>query len=276
MTGAAWRAATDMGVAAIICISESGFTVRSIARFRPAMPIIAFSPKERTVGQLTLSWGTTPLLAPNRVDNLTMMDQVVTMARDRGLVRTGDMVAVLAGAGGKGPRHRRAAHDARPVTGPAPSTTAAVAGLSVTRRRPTRRTRRRPDGAAGARCHGPLRQLRTRHASHGGPRCRRLRPPRLRRFARRGSGTDPPRPCGGPVGHPRLDGRVDTRSWWATAWGAPSLQTLAMAGDERLRGIAASSRRSRSWTTPSTRSAAGRCRSGGSAARRRGQSTSTV
>ena len=100
MTGATWRAATEMGVDAIICISESGFTVRSIARFRPQMPIIAFSPVDRTVRQLTLSWGATPLLAPHRVDSLAMMDDLVRIARDAGHVRAGDVVAVLAGAGG--------------------------------------------------------------------------------------------------------------------------------------------------------------------------------
>jgi pyruvate kinase len=102
MSGAAWRAATEMGVAAIICISESGFTVRSIARFRPQMPIIAFSPQQRTVQQLALSWGTTPLFAPHRVDDLSKMDELVAIARDQGHVRTGEVVAVLAGAGGKG------------------------------------------------------------------------------------------------------------------------------------------------------------------------------
>ncbi len=102
MSAAAWRAATEMGVAAIICISESGFTVRSIARFRPQMPIIAFSPQQRTVQQLSLSWGATALLAPHRVDDLTRMDELVTLARDQGLVRTGEVVAVLAGAGGPG------------------------------------------------------------------------------------------------------------------------------------------------------------------------------
>ena len=102
MTGATWRAATEMGVAAIICISESGFTVRSIARFRPSMPIIAFSPRERTVRQLTLSWGATPLLAPGRVEDVQAMEELVCIARDRGHVRTGDIVAVLAGAGSAG------------------------------------------------------------------------------------------------------------------------------------------------------------------------------
>ena len=35
MTTAAWRAANETGAAAIICITRTGFTVRSIARFRP-------------------------------------------------------------------------------------------------------------------------------------------------------------------------------------------------------------------------------------------------
>jgi pyruvate kinase len=101
MTAAAWRAATEMGVAAIICISESGFTVRSVARFRPAMPIIAFSPLERTVRQLALSWGAVPVRAPGRVNDLALMEDLVVSARDAGHVRPGEIVAVLAGAGTK-------------------------------------------------------------------------------------------------------------------------------------------------------------------------------
>ena len=45
-----------------ICISGSGFTVRSMARFRPAANILGFSTNEAAVQQLTLSWGTTPML----------------------------------------------------------------------------------------------------------------------------------------------------------------------------------------------------------------------
>jgi pyruvate kinase len=105
MTGAAWRAATEMGAAAIIGISESGFTVRSIARFRPQMPILGFSPNPRTVRQLSLSWGATPLAAPPMADSLEMMQNLVAAARDQGHVRSGDLVAVLAGAGSSGRRH---------------------------------------------------------------------------------------------------------------------------------------------------------------------------
>jgi pyruvate kinase len=102
MTSAAWQAATEMGAAAIIGISESGFTVRSIARFRPQMPILGYSPNERTQHQLALSWGTTPLRAPVRTESLEMMEALVVSARDQGHVRSGDLVAVLAGAGAAG------------------------------------------------------------------------------------------------------------------------------------------------------------------------------
>lgn len=101
MTAATWRAATEMGVAAIVCISESGFTVRSIARFRPKMPIIGFSPRSRTVRQLTLSWGTVPVQASGHVDSIETMDEMILAAREAGHVRSGDVVAVLAGTGGR-------------------------------------------------------------------------------------------------------------------------------------------------------------------------------
>ena len=97
MTGAGWRAATEMGASAILCISESGFTVRSIARFRPSMPILGFSPNPRTERQLTLSWGTTPLIAPD-ISEGDLMNGLVVAARDAGHIRSGDYVAVLAGA----------------------------------------------------------------------------------------------------------------------------------------------------------------------------------
>lgn len=62
MTMAAWRATQELGVQNVLCISGSGFTVRSMARFRPEANILGFSVNEATVQQLTLSWGTTPML----------------------------------------------------------------------------------------------------------------------------------------------------------------------------------------------------------------------
>jgi pyruvate kinase len=97
MTMAAWRAATEIGAAAIICISRTGFTVRSIARFRPQARILAFSPNERTVRQLTMSWGAAPIHMTHQGSNDAMVAEAVGTARRLGHVRAGDTVLVLAG-----------------------------------------------------------------------------------------------------------------------------------------------------------------------------------
>ncbi len=98
MTMATWRAASEMGVKAILCISRSGFTVRAIARFRPEAKIIGFSPELRTVRQLSMSWGATPVKIDRISDNEVAVGDAMRMARDEGHIRSGDIVAVLGGS----------------------------------------------------------------------------------------------------------------------------------------------------------------------------------
>ena len=98
MTMATWRAATEMGVKTIMCISRSGFTVRAISRFRPGANILGFSPEERTVRQLTMSWGATPILIDKIASNAESVDHVLRLARELGHVRSGEVVAVLGGS----------------------------------------------------------------------------------------------------------------------------------------------------------------------------------
>nr|MBA3282280.1 pyruvate kinase [Acidimicrobiia bacterium] len=98
MTNAAWRAALEAGASAIICITVTGYTVRSIARFRPQAKILGFSTDEQTLRQLTLSWGATPILldVDFRADNA--VTRAVDAARETGEIRRGDLVAVLSGS----------------------------------------------------------------------------------------------------------------------------------------------------------------------------------
>ena len=42
---AAWRAATNVGAAAIVCCTPSGDTARAVARFRPTVPVLAVTPR---------------------------------------------------------------------------------------------------------------------------------------------------------------------------------------------------------------------------------------
>ena len=46
---AASRAAMDIGACCIVAFTQSGFTARLISKFRPGVPIIAFSPQETVV-----------------------------------------------------------------------------------------------------------------------------------------------------------------------------------------------------------------------------------
>ena len=98
MTMATWQAAREIGAKAIMCISRSGFTVRAIARFRPSAPILAFSPENRTINQLTMSWGATPILIDRIDDNVVTVHRVLEIAKAQGHIRTGDVVAVLGGS----------------------------------------------------------------------------------------------------------------------------------------------------------------------------------
>ena len=98
MTNAAWRAAQETGAAAIICLSHTGFTVRSIARFRPQSKILAFSTDPQTLRQLTLSWGATPYLLDVDYHSDGVVARVVEQAREAGELRRGDLVAVLSGS----------------------------------------------------------------------------------------------------------------------------------------------------------------------------------
>ncbi len=99
MTAAAHRAAAATNAAAIICLSRSGFTVRSIARFRPQAQILGFSTNERTVRQLTMSWGATPHLLEGADEPDALVSGAIDFAVRSGAVRPGDLVVLLFGSG---------------------------------------------------------------------------------------------------------------------------------------------------------------------------------
>ncbi|HEC08635.1 MAG TPA: pyruvate kinase [Acidimicrobiales bacterium] len=97
ITMAAWRVSETLDAKAIICLSQTGFTVRSIARFRPTTPILGFSPDPRTINQLTLSWGATPIRTGDHATTAALVEDSLRLARDARGLRTGDPVVVISG-----------------------------------------------------------------------------------------------------------------------------------------------------------------------------------
>ncbi len=98
ISSAAWRAAGDAEVAAIIACTETGNTPKAISRYRPVVPVLAATPSLRTARQLAIAWGITPLLTGRHSTTDDIVWFAVKAAVDNGAVRTGDLVAVLVGS----------------------------------------------------------------------------------------------------------------------------------------------------------------------------------
>jgi pyruvate kinase len=93
-------AAEDLDVAAILCPTRSGATARRIAAFRPTMPIIGLSPRADTLGALAIVWGVRALLIPEVRERPEEVETAVIAARDAGLAKPDQLVAVVAGTPG--------------------------------------------------------------------------------------------------------------------------------------------------------------------------------
>jgi pyruvate kinase len=93
----AWRAATNVGAAAIVCCTRTGDTARAVARFRPTVPVLAVSPSERTVRALSLTWGVSAV----RIRPWSTTDEMVWLASEEavasGIARPGDVIVVVGG-----------------------------------------------------------------------------------------------------------------------------------------------------------------------------------
>lgn len=81
----------------IVCFTSSGFTARTVASYRPGVPIFALTTEPETFRQLSLIWGVVPAL----VDHLPTYEDMLPEARKRlleaGLAEPGDRVVVTAG-----------------------------------------------------------------------------------------------------------------------------------------------------------------------------------
>ena len=98
MSHAAWRLATELELDAILSCTNSGYTARAISRFRPPGVLVGASPSDATVRKLSLVWGTKPLKVDEYGTTDEMVWHVVEKSVQAGYVKTGDLVAVLAGA----------------------------------------------------------------------------------------------------------------------------------------------------------------------------------
>ena len=90
--------ARDLGASAVVASSESGYTARKMAKYRPGVPVVASTPTERVRRQLALSWGVTAQYAPFTDEGAdAVIENAVQAALDAGVTESGDTVVVLSG-----------------------------------------------------------------------------------------------------------------------------------------------------------------------------------
>ena len=81
----------------LVSFTNSGASVLGLAKFRPLMPLIAFSPKPSTLRKLALVWGVEPLQlgATYSVDDL--LSSATEFLLNKGMAREGEIVVFSAG-----------------------------------------------------------------------------------------------------------------------------------------------------------------------------------
>lgn len=95
---AACRAAEASGATAIVCFTLGGTTARLLSHFRPAMPIVAFSPDQATRRRCALYWGVVPkIMEPVRNADL-MAEAVAERLVEDGAARPGDRIVLVYGS----------------------------------------------------------------------------------------------------------------------------------------------------------------------------------
>src|SRR5260221_2598338 len=81
----------------IAVFTHSGFTARLVSRYRPLVPIVAFSPEAETRRRMALIWGALPRM----IQDVQKVDGLAKVAEKRlleeRLVRKGDVIGIVAG-----------------------------------------------------------------------------------------------------------------------------------------------------------------------------------
>ena len=88
---------SELHMRLIAVFTHSGFTARLVSRYRPLVPIVAFSPEAETRRRMALIWG----VRPRSIPNVAKIDGLAAIAEKRlleeKLVRKGDVIGIIAG-----------------------------------------------------------------------------------------------------------------------------------------------------------------------------------
>jgi pyruvate kinase len=97
ISGAVKTVAKDLNAAAIVCLTESGFTSRLISKHRPECPILAITGSERVARRLSMNWGVAAVLYIGDPDDQARIRFASDCVKAMGFAQPGDSIIVTAG-----------------------------------------------------------------------------------------------------------------------------------------------------------------------------------
>jgi pyruvate kinase len=89
--------AYDVGAAAIVALTESGFTARAVARYHPQQPIVVMSPNQRTLRRIILSYGCYPVAIKPFTYVGEAIERIKKEIISQGFAKKGDKIVIAAG-----------------------------------------------------------------------------------------------------------------------------------------------------------------------------------
>jgi pyruvate kinase len=95
---AAKEVGESLGATALVAFTQTGDTVRRLARHHPPMPLLAFTPDPSVRSQLALTWGVETFITPTTTHTDEMVRQVDAAMLENGRGRPGDVVVIVAGS----------------------------------------------------------------------------------------------------------------------------------------------------------------------------------
>jgi len=97
ITRAAVNVGMDVGATAVIAFTETGRSARLVARYRPDLSLLAFTPNARVRSQLALCWGVETFLVPKATSTDEMVRLVDASLQEIGRAQVGQLIVVIAG-----------------------------------------------------------------------------------------------------------------------------------------------------------------------------------
>jgi pyruvate kinase len=94
---AAITMANAIEAAAIVALTESGFTARMISKYRPECPIVAVTASRDVERKLSMNWGVIAVRCRQDDDDEERVQFAIRRAREMGFAEAGDVVVTTAG-----------------------------------------------------------------------------------------------------------------------------------------------------------------------------------